>query len=302
MILLHVDVDNLWMYEQEFGIKLHQTPEFIYLHALPLLLKLLRKTHSKATFMIIGKDLELPACQAFCKKALQEGHEIANHTWSHAISFGHLSYKQKYYEITKAHTQITKVCGKAPVGFRGPGYYKDSEVISILHKLKYQYDASILPGLAPVLMKMYAHVKGGKNRYKTFGRFRDTFGSAQPYFVRGTIPNARLLELPISLLPVVKLPIHTTFAYFFGVRYQNRILHYLNSKPQYLLYLFHAIDFVNLPQNSTSPVVALRHSFEERIAFAQKVLKALVSANRGPLKTSEYLLTSIPRLPQLRHR
>src|SRR5437879_258852 len=117
MIQIHVDVDNLWMYEQEFGIPIHSNREYIYSQSLPLFLELLKKTRSKATFMIIGQDLSLRACQGFCRKAIASGHEIANHSWSHPVSFGTMSYEQKKQEILKTHQQIAKVCGKTPVGF-----------------------------------------------------------------------------------------------------------------------------------------------------------------------------------------
>lgn len=286
MIYLHVDVDNLWMYEQEFGIDIHPDQEYIYSHSLPVLLELLKKTRSKATFMVIGQDLKLPSCQVFCKKAIALGHEIANHTWSHPISFGTLSYKQKKQQIVKTHQLISKVCGKAPVGFRGAGYYQDKEIITILQKLNYQYDASILPGFAQLLMSAYAYMKGGENRHKTFGRPQDILSQQYPYIIKGLDPSQTLLELPISVLPHLRLPIHTTFVYFLGSWYRQLILRYLRSKPKYLLYLFHAIDFVDLHQHSNHPVIPLRYTFNERMSFIRDILDILVQTNGEPLQTS----------------
>lgn len=294
MIYLHVDVDNLWMYEQEFGINIHSDKEYIYTHSLPIFLKLLKKSQSKSTFMIIGKDLKLRACQVFCRRAIALGHEIANHTFTHPISFGTLSYEQKKQQIVKTHQLIAKVCGKVPVGFRGPGYYQDKEIITILQKLNYQYDASVLPGFAHLLMSVYAYMKGGENRHKTFGRTDYILSQEQPYGINGLIPNKTLLELPISVLPRLRFPIHTTFAYFLGVWYRQLILHYLRSKPKYMLYLFHAIDFVDLPlQNKNYPVISLRYSLTERMQFIESVLNILVQVNGGALQTSRDTIKSV---------
>lgn len=296
MTYLHVDVDNLWVYENEFGIKIHPDKEYIYSKSLPLLLRLLKKTNSKATFMIIGKDLEQKACRNFCKKAISEGHEIANHTWSHPISFAKLSRKEKEEEITKAHKQITKVCGQKPVGFRGAGYYQDKEIVSILKRLGYKYDSSVLPGFSQCLMSSYALLKGKKIKQKTFGRTSYLLSPDKKHVVKGINSKEKLIELPISVLPFVRLPMHTTFAYFFGNLYRKLIFNYLKSKPDYLLYLFHAIDFVDLPKkNKDYPVIPLRYSFEERIAFIENVLQVLVEKNGEPLKTSKEIVTSSHR-------
>lgn len=296
MILLHIDVDNLWMYEQEFGININKDKELIYSTSLPILLKMLKKTRSKATFMIIGKDLLLPACQVFCRNAIADGHEIANHTWSHPVLFSKLSYEQKKYEIKKTHKLIIEACGKPPVGFRGAGYCQDKEIITILKKLNYKYDSSVLPGFAKVLMSAYAYIRGKKNRYKTFGTMSNILTQEHPYTIKGVDPTQNLLELPISILPLLRLPIHTTFAYYFGAWYRQLILRHLKSKPKYTLYLFHAIDFVDLhKQYSNHPVIPLRYSFDERMSFIRSILDILVKINGGGLKTSRDNIKAIRR-------
>lgn len=287
MIQIHVDVDNLWVYEQEFGLSIHDDKEYIYRHSLPLFLDLLNKTGSKATFLIIGKDLLLPGCQFFCRRAIREGHEIANHTWSHAINFGTMSSAQKKDEILKAHRQITKICKKAPVGFRGPGYYQDKEILSILTQLNYSYDSSILPGFAQVLMSTYASLKGEGNKNKIFGGKDYLFAKENPYSIYLPEKQQKITELPISILPFFRLPIHTTFAYYFGDWYYRLILQYLKSKPKYVLYLFHGIDFLDLPLITPNhPVIPLRYPFSQRMQFVEKILHSLIIANGGPLKTS----------------
>ena len=286
MIFLHIDVDNLWVYEEEFGIKILPNKEYIYTKSLPVLLKLLKKTNSKATFMIIGKDLKLKTCRSFCKKAVSKGHEIANHTWSHPVSFGKLSFEEKKIEIIRAHQIITESCGKKPIGFRGAGYYQDNEIIEILKKLGYKYDSSVLPGFAKTFMNTYAFLRGKENRHKTFGRLNYLFALQNPFEISYK-KNQTLKEFPISVFPFIRLPIHTTFAYFFGRFYEKLILKYIKSKPKYFLYLFHAIDFVDLQRkDKKSPIIALRYSFKERLRFLEDTLDALVEANGKPLQTT----------------
>lgn len=294
MINIHVDVDNFWMYEQEYRIHINPDQEYIYSHSLPQFLELLGKTQSKVTFMIIGQDLKLPACRAFCRKAIAAGHEIGNHTWNHPISFGTLSFEEKKQQIMNTHQRLTEVCGREPVGFRGPGYYQDKEILMILQKYGYKYDSSILPGFAQLLMSAYAYLQGGENRHKTFGRTDYIVSRGTPYTIKGLSPNQKLLELPISVLPIVRLPIHTTFAYFFGEWYRQLILRYLKSKPDYVLYIFHAIDFVDLHQQQKNhPVIPLRYTFNQRITFVQSIVDLMVQANGGGLQTSRDSIKSV---------
>src|SRR5258708_24450165 len=237
--------------------------------------------------MIIGKDLQLQAARDFCIRALREGHEIGNHTWSHPTSFGSFSYEEKKREIARAHRKLTKICGKELVGFRGPGYYVDDDIRDILKELRYAYDASILPGFAQLLMSMYARMCGGENKEKMFGRGGDLFSKITPYKVDG------IWELPVSVLPLLRFPIHTTFAYIFGSIYRRFIVQYLHAKPSYVLYVFHAIDFVDLPKKDGNyPVVPLRYSFKERLQFANTIVDELVLVNGEPLKTSERMYTT----------
>jgi hypothetical protein len=286
MIYIQVDLDNLWLYEQEFGIPIHDDREYIYSQSLPIFLSLLRKARSKATFMVVGQDLTLPACQRFCKKAIAEGHEIANHTWSHPISFAKLSNVEKKSEILKTHKKIIEVCGQKPLGFRGPGYYQDREIISILYDLGYRYDSSVLPGFAQLFMSTYSHIKGVQNSHKVFGNVKDIISKNRPYIIDGLDTKQKLVETPISVLPFIRMPIHTTFAYFFGEWYRKLILYYLRSRPSYVLYLFHAIDFVDLGnQDPNHPVIPLRYSFNQRIQFVQDILDLLVKVNRGGIET-----------------
>lgn len=292
MIYLHVDVDNLWIYEQEYGITIHKDKEYIYTQSLPDFLHLLKKSQSKATFMIVGKDLELKACRTFCNKALSEGHELANHSWDHLISFGSLSNKKKKSQILKAHKKIIEVCKTPPVGFRGPGYYQNKEIVTILHQLGYAYDSSVIPGFAQLLMSTYARVRGGENKSKSFGLSSYILSPRRPYIIRGLKSDETLRELPISILPFLRLPIHTTFAYAFGEKYQELIFRYIKSKPTYVTYLFHAIDFIDLPQRDINyPLIPLRYSYKDRMNFAKKIIDALVLANGGPLKTSRATLS-----------
>jgi peptidoglycan/xylan/chitin deacetylase (PgdA/CDA1 family) len=53
-----------------------------------LVLDVLRKQAVRATFFVIGKNLERPGARAVVERARAEGHWIGNHTFTHRISLG----------------------------------------------------------------------------------------------------------------------------------------------------------------------------------------------------------------------
>lgn len=275
---VHIDVDNLWVYEQEYGINFRKSPEYIYKQSLPLFLKLLKQHGTHATFMIIGKDLILPACRAFCRSAISQGHEIGNHTWSHPTRFGSFSPEQKRIEILKAHQAITKVCKKPPVGFRGPGYFIDTDIVKILALLRYEYDSSVLPGFTGVGMSFYARWRGGSNKQKSFGRLRDVFSQTAPYVLAQKAKQKAVVEYPITVMPWTRLPIHSTFVYLFGSVYQTMVSRYLRHAPKHLVYVFHAIDLVKLSRQSEyNAVITLSKPFSMRRDFVDDALRSIAS-------------------------
>src|SRR5713226_4138957 len=137
---VHVDCDNLFVYETEYGFQSSGLEDLLYHQALPTLLEILESHGILATFFVIGSEVARPCCKDFCRKALTNGHRIGNHTFRHRTDFAGLSAAEKSSEIELAHAALTKACGTAPIGFRAPGYYLDGAVIRTLAANGYRYD------------------------------------------------------------------------------------------------------------------------------------------------------------------
>jgi peptidoglycan/xylan/chitin deacetylase (PgdA/CDA1 family) len=84
----------------------------------PRLLDLLRDHNVKATFFVVGQR----AAQhpEIVRRAWEEGHLIANHTWSHQPLFCFLSPWRLRSEIERNAECITRICGVRPRYFRSP--------------------------------------------------------------------------------------------------------------------------------------------------------------------------------------
>jgi peptidoglycan/xylan/chitin deacetylase (PgdA/CDA1 family) len=83
----------------------------------PRLLDMLKERGIKATFFVVGKNVEeYPAIVA---RMAAEGHEVANHSWSHP-TLTKLGFESFRKQIENTNEAIAKATGKRPVLMRPP--------------------------------------------------------------------------------------------------------------------------------------------------------------------------------------
>lgn len=82
------------------------------------LLDLFQKENVKASFFCIGK--EVAKHPEIVKRAYNEGHVIANHSWSHSNFIDFNSNKKWENELNQTNEIIFETIGKRPVFFRPP--------------------------------------------------------------------------------------------------------------------------------------------------------------------------------------
>jgi peptidoglycan-N-acetylglucosamine deacetylase len=84
----------------------------------PKLLDLLKEKGVKATFFVIGKRADQHP--EIVRRAWEEGHLIANHTWSHYPLFCFLTPRRLRVEIERGTESVRRSCGFRPRFFRSP--------------------------------------------------------------------------------------------------------------------------------------------------------------------------------------
>lgn len=87
-------------------------PEFT-----PRLLDTLKERNIKATFFLVGRSAA--AHPQVVKRMVEEGHEVANHTWAHPLLTGY-STEGVSSQLKRAHDAIEKAGGVAPILYRPP--------------------------------------------------------------------------------------------------------------------------------------------------------------------------------------
>ena len=105
----------------------------------PKILDVLKEEDVKATFFIIGKQAETR--KKLLKRAHEEGHTLAVHSYSHEYNKIYSSPKTLIEDIDKCNTIIKEITGKKSNVYRFPGgsYGLDDELIQAVsaHGLRY---------------------------------------------------------------------------------------------------------------------------------------------------------------------
>ena len=210
---LSLDFDNLWTY-----MKIHGDPGWesfpSYLDTLvPLVLDRLKRHGLTITCFLVGQDAAIGRNREAIRELARQGHEIANHSFSHEPWFHEYDRARVEQEIASAEEHIERVTGQRPRGFRGPGFSLSRDAIEVLVRRGYDYDASTLPTFLGPLARAYYFwttrdmpEEERRKRRKLYGSVKDGLQPLKPYLWEGG-----LLEIPVTTMPVLRVPFHLSY-------------------------------------------------------------------------------------------
>ncbi|NEP16236.1 MAG: polysaccharide deacetylase family protein [Leptolyngbya sp. SIO4C1] len=285
---LSLDLDNQWTYMKIHGDAGWDTFPSYLETVVPRTLSLLDELGLKITYFIIGQDAALAKNHAALRAIAAAGHEIGNHSFDHD-SWLHLhSDAAIEQDIAQAETVIEQATGQRPVGFRGPGYSLSESVLQILAQRGYQYDASTFPTfLGPLARAYYFMTAKGltptekEQRKMLFGGFRDGFQPLKPY--RWLATEQPLVEIPVTTMPIFKVPIHFSYIlYLAGYSSAIALLYFrlalllcklTKTQPSLLLHPLDFLDESDAPELAFFPAMQLP-SYKKRIVL-RKALKMM---------------------------
>jgi hypothetical protein len=293
---VHVDVDNLWALAECYGVELAPGREsFIYEDALPRLGRLFEEFGIRATFFVVGRDLESPANLERLRHLGESGHEFSNHSYSHALNFRALSEAQIDSEISRTEVLLREKLGRTPQGFRAPGYGVSPALLRVLTRRGYRYDSSLMPSpygfvfrfLDARMRRKSAH---GQQMHKTqYSRLGEARAPLAPYPVAAEAPlrpspGAPLFELPAATSPLLRLPFQAGVCMRLGKAYFRAQLAAFRRRPELpLLFLLHGADLadlrrIELPLFQRSAFFA--QPVEEKLAALRYFLGEITSTYR----------------------
>ena len=249
---INVDVDTM-AFDLKSGLYLTRDlklADISWNFSLPRILELFEKANIKATFFIIGRHLELASCRKRVKEIANAGHELANHTMNHTKQFSLLPRQEIEREIRECHDRLSDVTGRPPVGFRAPGYTINKNVIEVLQKLRYKYDASLN------VSRLYNTAKAMYRRFiireKDILLPQDLKGLPPPdktYRARSkelVEAEDSLLLFPINIIPMIHYTFTSGSLIGFGKRVTRLAYRTIRNRIDVLNFELHDIEFSNL--------------------------------------------------------
>lgn len=132
---------------------------------------------------------------------VDRGHEIASHTHSHR-HLPEFDPDERRAEITDSRATLERAAGTDVGGFRAPSFQRTDDYLDLLADAGYEYDSSV------VAARSIGWYGGGPQLHDP----------CDATAVRPDAP-ADLRELPVSVMPGLRLPLTGAWLRLFGVHY-----------------------------------------------------------------------------------
>lgn len=200
----------------------------------PLLLDLFNEYNVRSTFFVTSDAAENTA--GVLREVIRHKHEIGHHGYEHQHFY--LQKPNKHYvSIKEATKKISDYLKVIPIGFRAHLFKVNEEILKSLIKLGYKYDSSIIS--SSKMLNKHSSTKAPKTPY---------------HLILHNMCKKRqlaIIEIPISILPIIKLPLGLSYIKFFGSSFSKFFLLMINQKVT-TLYL-HPYDLFSLPDEANVP-------------------------------------------------
>jgi hypothetical protein len=258
-----IDVDPLPCYYTIHGLgpAPAELRDVVTRRALHRFAELLARRGLAATFFVVAEDLDVAVLGARARAARavygdlsRAGHELGNHSYSHPYDLASWPRDRARDQLVRAHDLIGEAGG--PVrGFRAPGYDLSPLLLEELERLGYRYDSSIFP--APGYFAAKAAVMGvlraaGRPSGAVLTDPRALVAPGAPYRPAVHAPwrrgDARLLEFPIAVTPLLRVPAIGTSLLVAPSWLRTRILAAMRRRPFFNLEL-HGIDLIDAEED-----------------------------------------------------
>ena len=184
------------------------------------LIQILQKHAVHATFFTTVTFAENRKAEKIIKQLLENGHELALHGYDHMDVYARMNQEELHENLKQAKRKLETQFNTKIYGFRAPRLQKVP--LSLIKELGFLYEASVHPTLVP-------------------GHYNNFFHSRK-------IQKKDVIQIPISVTPIIRAPFSWVWFRNFGLRYVKlcTLLNFINS-PFVHLY-FHPWDFYNFHQ------------------------------------------------------
>ncbi len=272
-----VDLDGLHHYARIHGLGegvLDARARALHLTlALPRLLALFQTVGLRATLFVVGEDVQGEGAEVL-QRAVQAGHELASHSHTHPYALARAGAAQLDEELGQAEEALRRVSGVRPEGFRAPGYTLSAPLLQALVRRGYRYDASVFPAVPYYVAKALV-LLGMRLLGRASASALDSpavlWAPRQPYTPSAERPyrrgDARLLELPMAVTPVFRVPFFGTLVTSFPA-WAVRATYQAVAREEFLSFELHAVDA--LDEADAIPRALVQAQRDVRVPRARK--------------------------------
>jgi len=195
------------------------------IEGVPLLLDLFNEFNMCSTFFVTSDVAENTA--HVLREVIKREHEIGCHAYG----------TQGYADLKGATDAINEHLKVSPIGFRAHRHRINGKTLMSLSRLGYKYDSSIVSSSR--LFNKHYYPKAPKTPYRP---------SLNNICEEG---YCSLIEIPISALPIIKLPIALSYIKLFGLNLYKLFLSRLNQ--EIVTMYLHPYDLFPMPSNVDAP-------------------------------------------------
>lgn len=253
---ISLDLDDQWSYMKVHGDQgWDKFPSYLDV-VVPITLDALDRLGIKITFFVVGQDAAIKKNHAVLRSIVERGHEVANHSFHHESWLKTYSKEKVEQEIIIAEEAILEATGQRTNMFRGPGFSWSNDLLEVLEKRGYIFDASLLPTYISPLMRRYYFWKSKltkeekESRKELFGSFREGFYPLKPFTWQFN-NKKKLMEIPVTTMPFFKIPFHQSYLLYISnvsiglmkmyLRFSIFMCKVTRTQPSYLL---HPLDLI----------------------------------------------------------
>jgi len=307
LVSVSVDLDPIPCYYRihALGEPPAELRDVVMTRALPRLAALFERHGVKATWFVVGEDLDddvvgpasAEAARTLLRERVAAGDELGNHSEHHHYDLARRPLDEVAREIGDCDARLRALTCKPTAGFRAPGYDLSSTMLGELVARGYRYDSSIFPAPGYYAAKL-AVMAGlrllGRPSGAVLTNPRALYAPANPYrpalgapWRRGRAP---LVELPIAVTPWTRMPAIGTTLLIAPRWLREHWLAAMQRRPFFNLEL-HGIDLCDaeldgIPGELCARQPDLRRSLDEKVATLDAMIGRLVR-ERAPATLAE---------------
>ena len=185
------------------------------------------------------------------------GHEIGSHTRSHHL-LSDLDDETRQSEIETSKSLLENAAGTAVHGFRAPAFDVGPDHFAALAAAGYDYDSSVVPS---------RRIPGW------YGGEHDRHRPGPASVIERTAPET-VAELPVSVMPGLRLPLTGTWLRFFGPRYTILGMRRLARRGITPVLYVHPWELVDLPAVEGVPKRVFYHTGDWMRRAVERILDA----------------------------